>query len=271
MTPAFFDRDLTSIAFCWRLARRDGVAFGFTSHDRDLDIGGLVYRAAPGMIPSAIETSDALGAEAMDVSGAFTADALAEADLRAGRWDGAQLRVFAVDWEQPGEVVSLARGELGAVETEGGTFSAELRGSAAVLEGPVVEETSPECRAELGDGRCRVDLAGRTRIARVVASAGETVTLDAGEPAPNGWAWGTLRWIDGANGGLTSAVLGSAGAVVTLREPPPFVAEAGARVRIVEGCDKALATCAGRFGNAVNFRGEPHLPGNDLLTRYPGS
>ena len=35
--------------------------------------------------------------------------------------------------------------------------------------------------------------------------------------------------------------------------------------------DGLLATCAGRFANAVNFRGEPHLPGMDLLTRYPGA
>nr|WP_232014937.1 phage BR0599 family protein [Sphingopyxis sp. EG6] len=33
---------------------------------------------------------------------------------------------------------------------------------------------------------------------------------------------------------------------------------------------KQLATCRERFANAINFRGEAHLPGNDLLTRYPG-
>ena len=47
--PAFLERDLLSAAFCWRLERRDGVALGFTTHDRDLRRGGLVYRAAPGM------------------------------------------------------------------------------------------------------------------------------------------------------------------------------------------------------------------------------
>jgi hypothetical protein len=42
-------------------------------------------------------------------------------------------------------------------------------------------------------------------------------------------------------------------------------------VELVEGCDKSLATCATRFANMVNFRGEPYLPGIDLLTRYPGA
>ncbi len=41
-------------------------------------------------------------------------------------------------------------------------------------------------------------------------------------------------------------------------------------VELIEGCDRQLATCRDRFANIANFRGEPHLPGNDLLTRYGG-
>ena len=113
-------------------------------------------------------------------------------------------------------------------------------------------------------------MAGRTRFARVVAIEGAAVTLDATEPAPDGWGNGRLRWFSGANTGLDARVLRSAGAVVTLAAPPVFAIDAGTLVEIGEGCDNTLATCAGRFGNAVNFRGEPYLPGIDLLTRYPG-
>jgi uncharacterized phage protein (TIGR02218 family) len=82
------------------------------------------------------------------------------------------------------------------------------------------------------------------------------------------FAYGTLRWLTGANAGLESRVVANAGTSVTLRDVPAFAVTAGTRVEMVEGCDKRFATCIGRFGNAVNFRGEPHLPGNDLLTRY---
>src|SRR3546814_17889351 len=51
----FLDGDLTTIALCWRLERRDGVTIGLTTHDRDLMSGGLLHRAAPGMTPSAIQ------------------------------------------------------------------------------------------------------------------------------------------------------------------------------------------------------------------------
>ena len=147
-------------------------------------------------------------------------------------------------------------------------LTAELLGIAAAIERPVVEETSPECRAELGDRRCRVTMAGRRRFARVTAIDGAVLTLDAAEPGANLYGGGRLRWFGGANSGLEDAVALSAGTTVTLRRPPRF--DAGGLVELIEGCGKSLSICAGRFGNAANFRGEPYLPGMDLLTRYPG-
>lgn len=261
---------LTTITLCWRIERRDGVAIGLTAHDRDLMIGGLLYRAAPGMTPSAISRSASLEADSMDVTGALTSSAIGEADLLAGRWDEARVVLFATDWTAPDAGVALGEGVIGAGETRGGALTAELRGVAARLERAVVEETSPDCRAMLGDRRCRVAMAGRRRFARVAAVAGAVVTLDAVEPANNAYGNGLLRWVGGANSGLEDAIALSEGATVTLLALPRFAGE-GALVALTEGCDKTLATCAGRFGNAVNFRGEPYLPGIDLLTRYPGA
>lgn len=265
----WLEGDLATLALCWRIERRDGVTIGLTAHDRDLVIDGLVYRAAPGMTPSAVTRSASLDADSMDVTGALTSSAISEADLLAGRWDGARVSLFATDWTGPGERVALGEGTIGAVETRGDALSAELRGVAAALERPVVEETSPECRADLGDARCRVAMAGRRRFARIVAMEGAVLTLDQLEPVANGWGGGRLRWFSGANSGLEDAVARSGGDSVTLRRAPRFEG-AGALVEIIEGCDKSVATCAARFGNAINFRGEPYLPGVDLLTRYPG-
>ena len=264
----WYTAPLTTLAFIWRIDRRDGITLGLTSHDRDLVIDGLTYRAAPGMIPSAIERQDGFDPDSIELSGALTSDAITQDDLAAGRWDGATLRVSAVNWEAP-EVDSLflVRGELGMVETGEGGFSVELRGPAALLEAPVVEETTPECRAALGDRRCGVDMAARRRFARVVAVSGMAVTVDA-SAADGAYVAGTLRWLDGANSGIESRVVASNAATLTLREPPYFAVLPGTRVELIEGCDRRFSTCVNRFANAANFRGEPHLPGNDLLTRY---
>ena len=263
---------LTTIALCWRIERRDGVAIALTAHDRDLTVDGVVHRAAPGMTPSAVVRSEGLDADTMEAKGALEARAITARDLADGRWDGARVVVSAVDWSDAAAVpVPLGEGTIGEVEVRDGAFSAELRGVAARLERPVAEATSPACRARLGDRRCRVPMAGRRRYARVVATEGARVTLDVVEPAAGAWGDGLLRWLGGGNAGLEEAIAASAGATVTLRRAPAHPVAAGTLVEVVEGCDGRLATCAERFGNVANFRGEPFLPGIDLLTRYPGA
>lgn len=261
---------LTTIALCWRIERRDGVTIGLTDHDRDLLIDGLVHRAAPGMTPSAIKRSDRLDADTMDVTGALTSTAIGARDLLAGRWDGARVMLFAVDWTGAAGRVELGEGLIGAVETQDDAFTAELRGASALLDRPVVEETSPECRAELGDRRCRVAMAGRRTFARLIAVDGISLTLDRAEPTANAYGAGLIRWFSGASAGLAAAIEGSEGAVIRLRSAPRTPPAPGDLVQVTQGCDKSIATCAGRFANAANFRGEPYLPGIDLLTRYPG-
>ncbi len=261
---------LATIALCWRIERRDGVTIGLTSHDRDLTIDRLVHRAAPGMTPSAVVRSDGLEPDTMDVGGALTSNAIGERDLLAGRWDGARVVVTAVDWTTGALHAALGEGRIGAVELRDDGFTAELRGATGALDRAVVEETSPDCRAELGDRRCGVAMAGRRRWGRVVAVGDRVVTLAAAEPVANAYGGGILRWIGGENGGLVSAIAVSSGNALTLRAAPMFAVAAGALVELIEGCDKTIATCAGRFANALNFRGEPYLPGIDLLTRFPG-
>lgn len=267
---AFLERELTSFAVCWRVERRDGVAIGLTSHDRDLIVDDFLYRSGPGIAPSALEDGDVLQADALEVGGALSSGAISAEDLRAGRWNGAKVRVFAVDWADPDQRVQLVRGELGAVAIERGRFSAELRGPGAELDRPVVEETSPYCRAELGDRRCRVDMSGRKQVATVVGSASGQITVDIAEPLAGAWSGGRLRWLSGRNSGLSSIVLNSLGSNLRLTGAPIANPDMGDLVEIAEGCDKRFATCRDRFANALNFRGEPHLPGVDLLTRYPG-
>lgn len=267
--PAWTQGDLTTLALCWRLDRADGVTIGFTAHDRDLVIAGVVYRSSPGMLPSAIHQSDGFDVDTLDVDGALTSDSITAADLSAGRWDGAALSLFAIDWtDSASDPLPIASGEIGDVSIKDDAFTAELRGPTALLERPVVEQTSPDCRASLGDRRCRIDLAPRTRIAHLLSSAGQGMTLDQAEPSPNAYAYGRLRWLDGANAGLIASIAASDGAGLTLRDAPASPTEAGTLVELIEGCDRRFETCCTRFANAANFRGEPFLPGTDLLTRY---
>ncbi|MBN9788638.1 hypothetical protein DMP17_08535 [Pseudonocardia sp. TMWB2A] len=272
---AWLTAPIVPLAWAWKIARSDGMVLGFTSHDRDLVRGGMTYVATPGIAPSALSLSASLDADTMDIAGALTADAISEDDLDAGRWDGAAVTLHIVNWEDADEpMILVAQGSLGAVERKRGAFAAELRTLDAGLDAPVAPETAPGCRARLGDSACRVDLAPRTRLVRLAGVEGRMVTVEsAGDGAINGaaFAYGRLRFVTGPNAGLTGLIVAGAGQSLTLARDPVFPVDAGTRAEIIEGCDKQLATCAARFGNAVNFRGEPYLPGMDYVTRYPGA
>lgn len=261
--------ELTALAICWRLERRDGAGLALTSHDRALTVDDIRFEPAPGVTPAAIRTELGLEPGSSEVAGSLTAEAISEADLMAGRWDGAALMLFAVDWEVPGATNSLLEGRLGEASTGDGAFEAELEGVSAQLERPVCPLTSPTCRAELGDPHCRVDMAGRKVRTTVTGASVHIITVD--HPVDERFRFGEVRFLSGPANGERQAILGVEGQQLHLRNAPAGDVMAGTVVELVEGCDKLLATCSARFANAANFRGEPHLPGNDLLTRYPGA
>jgi len=267
---AILAQPLCAFAFCWRLERRDGVTIGLTSHDRILEIDALAYRPVPAITPGAILLGGEGAPDLTDISGGLSCAAISEMDLDAGRWDGARLGLYLTEWTDPGMLwLELAQGRLGGIERQDGQYSVTLQGAATMLDRPVAPVTSPTCRARLGDEACRIDMRRHERIMRVAGVTGEALTCTG--LAPGRYAMGSVRWLGGANCGLTQAIVDQEGDRVFLAEPPPFDVMPGTRALLREGCDKRLETCMSRFTNAVNFRGEPYLPGMDLLTRYPGS
>lgn len=261
--------ELTTLAFCWRLERRDGAGLALTSHDRPLIVDGIRFDPAPGMTPAAIRSELGLEPGSSEVAGSLSADAISEADIIAGRWDGAALKLLVADWEWGSEPLPLLEGELGEVSASDGGFEADLKGAAARLERPICPLSSPSCRAELGDPHCRVDMAGRTMRTTVTSAAAHVIIVEG--TVGERFRFGEAKFLGGAANGERRTILGVDGQSLHLRSAPIGTVMPGTAVEIVEGCDKLLTTCSSRFSNATNFRGEPHLPGNDLLTRYPGA
>jgi len=262
--------NVSALSFCWRIERADGAGLALTSHDQVVLRDGFEHRPDPGVVPASITRSLGIEPQASEIAGALTADAISGEDLELGRWDGARVSLSAVDWEDAAVLpVRLIGGELGEVSVSGDSFSADLRGAASRLNEPVCPSTSPECRAEFGDKRCRVDLAGRSVLARITGVDGGRLQFD--RTFDDRFLLGRVRYLSGANCGSSTVAIGVQGDVITVRDLPRGPIEAGCAVEIHEGCDKRFQTCVERFANAVNFRGEPHLPGSDLLTRYPGS
>lgn len=269
MSRSWFARELETVAMFWRVLRCDGFAFGLTTHDRDLWFDGLLHRASPGMVASAIRRSADLEPDAAEVEGALSHDCIAATALAEGRFDGAQVRIGLVDWESLERSV-LYSGTIGEVIEDNGRFSAELASRKAELFVDPVPRTSPSCRAAFCAPGCDLDPSRFTREASITeVRFDENAVVIAGVSLAD-HVGGHLRWLDGPFVGRGTLIAGvSAGAGLVLADPLHPAIVPGMRVRLREGCDHTIATCGDRFGNAVNFRGEPFLPGNDLLTRYP--
>ena len=269
MSRVWFAAPLETVATYWQVLRRDGVALGFTSHDADLWFDGLLHRAAPGMTPAAIRRSADIEPDSAEVRGALSHDALSAADLAAGRFDGALIRIGLVDW-QSGEREALYRGTIGGVVEEDGGFTAELVSRKAELQRDPVPRTSPVCRAAFCGPGCTLSPARFTHEAQVTAFDADSnaVTLAVGV-APASLVGGTLRWLDGAQAGLAATIVLAGPHGLVLDRPLDPALAIGARATVREGCDHTLDTCATRFANAINFQGEPFLPGNDMIYRYP--
>ncbi|MEP2236508.1 MAG: DUF2163 domain-containing protein [Alteripontixanthobacter sp.] len=266
----FFASELEGVATFWRIHRRDGVTLGFTSHDRDLWFDGVLHRAAPGILPSAIRRTADLSDDSAEMQGALSHGSIASGDLAAGRFDAARVEIGAVDWENLERTV-LYNGSIGTVAEESETFLADLLSAKAALQADPIPRTSPTCRARFCDAACGLSPVPFDSEAAATAIDHSANAVQFAHDQPARFAAGSLRWIDGPQAGLRFDILSAdaAGLVLDPVLDPALVP--GMRAELREGCDHTFATCRDRFGNGVNFQGEPYLPGNDLLTRRPGA
>ena len=267
MSRVFFKEELEGVATFWRVYRRDGVTLGFVSHDRSLYFGGILHRAAPGMLPSAIRKTDDFSPDSAEIRGPLSHDSISPVDLSSGRCDGARVEVGAVDWEDLANIV-LFTGFIGEVTSDAGSFNAELKSAKAQLDVNVVPQTSPTCRAEFCGMGCSLSASKFSAQAEVVAIDADAGRVSFAQLATTNFAGGSLRWLDGPDTGLSADINAADGSELWLSNALSAEILPGTPALLVEGCDHTLATCENRFANSVNFQGEPFLPGNDLLARY---
>lgn len=270
------DSGATTLCWCWKLARKDGVLQGFTDHDLSVAFDGLTYEATSGFTASELHDSIGLSVDNLDVQGAITSDRLSEGDLLAGLYDDAEVEIYRVNWQQPAQRILMRSGSLGEVRRTEQSFVAEVRGLSHYLQQVQGRLYQYACDADLGDTRCGIDLSDASYRGSGVVSAviNERRFNVAGFDAfdQQWFQRGALTFNSGLNSGARHEVRQHSVIVDTVvvelwREPARDVA-VGDAIVMTAGCDKVLATCRDKFANVTNYRGFPHMPGNDYLTAY---
>lgn len=272
-------RDVTTLCHCWRVLRRDGAVFGFTDHDRALTVAGTACQPDSGMIASEARKSLGMAVDTMDVEGAFSSSAIEAGEVSAGKFDGATVEVWLVNWRKPEDAALLRVFAIARITSADGRFVAELQSRMAALDRPNGRHIARGCDAEFGDGRCGMSLAnpayrGTGVVSAVLADGGVSVA-GLGGYAPGWFIEGRIDWTSGANSGLADVAvddrLVDGERRLMLRGDCDGPVSAGDTFAIAAGCDKAFPTCKSKFANALNFRGFPHLPGNDVAYNYATS
>jgi uncharacterized phage protein (TIGR02218 family) len=266
----------TTVCHAWALERADGVVMGFTDHDGDLAFEGIRFLAGTGLTAGALQQVTGLAVDNAEVAGALSDAGIREADIRAGRFDGAEVRLWLVNWADVGQRMLRFRGSLGEVVQQDGAFRAELRGLTEALNRPMGRIIQPGCDAVLGDARCRVDLTGPDWHAEVTVEALREGRILATSPVSRAEGWfrrGTATFLDGAAAGVSLTIKSDRRVdgrlEVELWQEPGVAPAVGDRVRLVAGCDRRDETCRGKFRNVMNFRGFPHVPDEDWITAWP--
>jgi uncharacterized phage protein (TIGR02218 family) len=274
---AKFEQGVTTLAQAWRLTRKDGLVVALTQHDRDLLFDSTVFQAAAPFLPRDLDGELSLAPDRTALSGALETEVITEIDLTLGRWTGAKVDAFLVDWTNTSDALALWQGYIGSVTWQGQAFEFDIEGPEAALAGEIGRVYARTCDARLGDGRCKVDMtqAGRRLSAAVTSVPTDRDVLIASPAgmAVDAFINGRVAFTSGVTMGwssdIASITVQSGQWRIELARAFAVKPAIGDSVSLEMGCDKTFVTCKDRFANALNFRGQPNMPGDDVAFGGP--
>jgi uncharacterized phage protein (TIGR02218 family) len=264
----------TTLCHITRITRKDGVIKRFTDHNTDVVVGGFTYESNDSVLISAITTATNNGMQSTNCDVIFSTSGIADIDVVRGVYDNATVTFAIVDYTDTalGEIV-LMTGIITVFDvTDKGRGSFEIRGLLTRGDARVGEYYSAECRADLGDTRCKVNLATyqTTGVVHLVERATSLQVDFVGNPGNGFYAFGVLTFTSGNNTGISLEVMSQVAIDATydriiLPLAFPYTPEVGDAFVLTAGCNHQKDTCKTKFNNLVNFRGEPFVPGQDIL------
>lgn len=274
---AHIESGATTLANCWRIVRGDGVVLGFTDHDQALIFDGTEFVPAHGLDGGEVAHKLGPQTDTSEVVGVLHSAAIAEEDILLGRYDRAVVETWRVNWRDPAQRHLMRRSTIGEIVREDGLFRAELRSAQHALNQPKGRIYQALCDAHLGDARCGVDLdvaAFKAAVGVIEAQDRYRLAVSGVGGFDEGWfGFGRAEWTGGRRIGIEEQIVSHARTggvdVFGFSAPVGDWVEAGDTMVALAGCDRRFATCGEKFANSVNFRGFPHIPGNDFVLRYP--
>jgi uncharacterized phage protein (TIGR02218 family) len=238
---------------------------------------GVEFRPDTGLSALALQQTTGLSVDNTEALGALSDAAIREADIEAGRYDGAELRAWLVNWQDVTARSLIFRGTMGELRRAGGAFEAELRGLTDALNVPLGRVYQKACSAILGDRTCTFDLDTPGYVSERPAEKVEENRVfrfaEMGGFEDDWFRHGVIRVLNGAAAGLIGLIKRDRsegeGRVIELWHALGAMVAPGDALRIEAGCDKRRTTCQFKFDNLLNYQGFPDIPGDDWTITDP--
>lgn len=261
--------EITTAAWCWKLNLQDGRVMGFTNHDQLLVVNGVAYEPQSGFEPTAVATTNDMATDNLDVNGMLDSERIQTQEIAQGKFDFAEVEIFLCNWNRVTDPVLLLRkGTLGRISHGKHGFQAEIRGLLEAFQQTSGKLYQKQCRAQFGDGKCGLNKAMYTFAGAITALSPDGAFFTNLTQPDDYFTYGIIAFSRTGeemeikhyanNGGKVSPFL------------PVSAMAVGDTFLITAGCDGNFSTCKSRFQNGSRFRGEPFIPGNDLMASYPG-
>jgi hypothetical protein len=303
---AHIAQEVTTLAGCLKITRKDGEVFAYTTHDQDLVISNgdspetfTTYQANGSYVPSASQTDNQMGVPNEEITGAIMATDITYEQLVAGKFNGATVQKFFVNWADLSQGKIILPGyKLGTITPEDNHFRTELRGMIDTLRARTGEVAEPVCRVDLFSPECGLNADDFVQHGTVVSTDGHKTMVVSGitdsffplftedllvPPAATPWEFtgginsafdfgnhsGTAPIATGTplTPGWKVGVYYQSGWVKISDSERPHVDANGQRDDIsgdtMGSSDKTPHTCLFKFKNIINFRGFKYLPGVD--------
>ncbi len=262
----------TTLCLAWVFERKDGLLLRITSHDRDLIIGSETYTSAPTFGAGQLEANSTLSPDSFSALAAYDIEGIRAEDIILGRWDRAKVKLSIIDWQNTNYSVEIWNGYIDSFRQRKFGFEMDLVGPEKGLSNMIGRKFTKQCSAKLGDRFCKIDftIQGRTINSSVNEIINDRSILLSGiNISPMDFVNGRLLFtnggLDGCEYGISNIEEADAGYIVFFDYPMPILPSVNDGVRLFVGCDKTFATCKSRFSNQANFRGFPHMPGEDFV------
>lgn len=279
---------LTKLCQCWKITRRDGIVFSYTTHNESVNFMGVTYKPCSSLSASAFESGliGSNGVGDVEVTGILSDDNITEHDLSHGLFDGATVDVYLVSWDRTNMTGTkrIGKGILGDTTQGGVSYTSQVLTIGMKLsQNPLIEVYSPSCRYTVGYGHCPVVISTYQYNGTVTGVLPRTALnrvrnrqfFDSSISQADGYYdTGRLIWTSGSNIGISCDVKNyfSSNDLVSLWESMPNEINIGDQYTITPGCDGSTTSHTVKFGLSMDsFGGQPDLPGNDALMRTPNA